>query len=94
MKSSKRNLRFCRLDLGPILSPTFIYPPVVSTTENLALIEPIQEVQNNYTIATKNEEILLEVNAEEVEPMLETQTNIARNPNIRNDVDYHSMKWL
>ena len=94
LKSSKINLRSCRLDPGPILSPTFIHPPVISTTENLAPIEPIQEVQDNYTISTRNEEHSPEVDAEKVEPILETPTNIARNPNIRNDVDYHSMKWL
>ena len=44
LKSSKINLRSCRLATGPILSPIFIHPPVVSTTENLAPIEPIQEV--------------------------------------------------
>ena len=42
LKSSKINLRFCRLTPGPILSPEFIHLPVVSTTKNLAPIEPIQ----------------------------------------------------
>ena len=94
LKSSKINLRSCRLDPGPILSPTFIHPPVISATENFAPIEPIQEVQDNYTISTRNEENSPEVDAEKVEPILETPTNIARNPNIRYDVDCHSMKWI
>ena len=94
LKFSEINLRSCRLAHGLILSPTFIYPPVVSATENVSPIEPIQEVQDNYTIVTRNEENLPEVDAEEVEPILETPTNIARNPNIRNDVDCHGMKWM
>ena len=77
-----------------MLSPEFIHPPVVSATENLAPIDPIQEVQDNYTVATRNENNLPDVDAEEVEPILETPTNIARNPNIRNDVDCHGMKWM
>ena len=44
LKSSKINMRSCRLATGPILFPIFTHPPVVSTTENLAPIEPIQEV--------------------------------------------------
>ena len=51
-----------------MMSPKFIHPPVVSATENLAPIEPIQEVQDNYTVATRNEEHLPEIDAEEVEP--------------------------
>jgi len=51
-----------------MLSPEFIHPHVVSATENLAPIEPIQEVQDNYTVATRNEEHLPEIDAEEVEP--------------------------
>ena len=68
MKSSKINLRSCKLTPGPILYPTFIYQPVVSATENLEPIESIQEVQDNYTVATRNEKKLPEVDAEEVEP--------------------------
>ena len=70
LKSSKINLRFYRLAPGPILSPTFIHSPVVSFTENLAPIESMQEVQDNCTIATRNEENLPKVDAEEVEPIL------------------------
>ena len=38
--------------------------------------------------------IFSDVDAEEVESILETPTNIARNPNIRNDVDCYGMKWM
>ena len=94
LKSSKINLRSCRIAPGPILSPEFIYSPVVSATENLAPIESIQEVQDNYTVATRNEENLPEVDAEEVEHILETPTHVARIPNIQNDVDCHGIKWM
>ena len=72
LKSSKIFLRSCRLAPGLELCPGFIHPPVVSVPENLAPIEPIQEVQDNFTVATRNEENLSEVDAEEVEPVLET----------------------
>ena len=35
-KSSKINMRSCRLAPGPELCPGFIHPPVVSVPENLA----------------------------------------------------------
>ena len=94
LKSSKINLRSCRLDPGPESCPGFIHPPAVSVPEILAPIEPIQEVQDNFTVATKNEENLPEVDAEEVEPILETRIHVARNSNIRKDVDCHGMKWM
>ena len=87
LKSSKINLRSCRLAPGSELCPEFIYPPAVSVPEVLAPIEPIQEVQDNFTVATRNEENLPEVDAEEVE-------HVARNPNIRNDVDCYGVKWM
>ena len=94
MKTSKINLRSCRLDPGPELYPMFIHPPAGSVPENLAPIEPIQEVQDNFTVATRNKENLPEVGTEEVEPILEAPIRVTRNPNIRNDVDCHGMKWM
>ena len=94
LKSSKINLRSCRLAPGPELCPEFIHSPAVSVPEILAPIEPIQEVQDNFTVATRNEENLPEVDAEEVEPILEAPIRVPRNPNIRNDVDCHGMKWM
>ena len=94
LKSCKINLRSCRLAPGPILCPDFIHPPAVSVPEILAPIEPIQEVQDNFTVATRNEENLPEVDAVEVAPILEAPIRVPRNPNIRNDVDCHGMKWM
>ena len=36
LKSFKIDLRSYRLDPGPILSPTFLHPHVISPTQNLA----------------------------------------------------------
>ena len=94
LKSSKINLRSCRLDPDPTLCPEFIHPPDVSVPEILAAIEPIQEVQDNFTVATRNEENLPEIDAEEVEPILEAPIRVPCNPNIRNDVDCHGMMWM
>ena len=94
LKSSKINLRSCRLAPGPELCPEFIHPSVVSVPENLAPIEPIQEVQNDFTVATRNEENLPGVDAEEVEPILEAPIHVAHNPNIQDDVNCHGMKWM
>ena len=68
MKSSKINLRFCKIAPGPILSPEFIHLPVIYPTQILAPIQPIQEVQDNFTVATRNLENLPEVGAEELDP--------------------------
>ena len=67
LKSSKINMRSCRLAPGPESCPGFIHPAAVSIPENVASIEPIQEVQDNFTVATRNEEHLPEVDVEEVE---------------------------
>ena len=89
LKSSKINLRLFRLAPGPILSPTFINPPVISPTLNLVTNQPIEEVHDKFTIVTRNEE-----NLAEVESILETPRHVARNPNIRNDIDCHEVKWM
>ena len=47
LKSSKINLRFCNLAPNPMLSPEFIHPSIISPTQILAPIKPIQEVQDN-----------------------------------------------
>ena len=60
----------------------------------MAPIQPIQEVQDNFTVATRHLENLPEVDAEEAEPILGTPRLVSRNPNIRNDVDCHGMKWM
>ena len=61
----------------------------MSPTQNLAPIQSIEEVQDNCTITTRNEENSPDTDIEEVEPILETLRHVSRNPNIRNDVDYH-----
>ena len=60
LKSFKIDMRSYRLDLGPILSPTFIYPHVISPTQNLAKNQ----------LATRNEQNLVKIDAAEVEPIL------------------------
>ena len=66
LKSSKLNLRSCILAPGPILSLTLIRPPIISPTQNLTRNQLIEEVHDNFTIATRNKENLAEVDAEEV----------------------------
>ena len=92
MKSSKINLRFCKIAPGPILSPEYIYSFVIFPTQLLAPIQPIQEVHETFIVATRNLENLPEVDVEEVEPVLGTPRLVSRNPNIRNDVNCHGMK--
>ena len=54
LKSSKIKLRSCRLAPVSELCSGFIHLPAVSVPESLVPIDPIQEVQDNFTITTRN----------------------------------------
>lgn len=60
------NLRSCSLTRGPILSASFIRPPVVSHNLDLAPKLSRIKVDDNFTLTTTNDENLPKVEAEEV----------------------------
>ena len=94
LKLSNVNLRSCSIAPNPILFPLFIYPPVMSPNLDLVPSSSRIEVEDNFTIATRNYDILPEVDTEEVDPILESPRNISRNPNSRNDSDCYGVRWM
>ena len=69
MKVSKANLRSCSLSRGPILSASFIRPPVVSPNLDLAPKLSRIKVDDTFTLTTTNDENLPKVEAEEVDTL-------------------------
>ena len=76
------------------MTSDFIHPPVapphVITASNSSQIG----VDLNVILTTRNDDNLQEVETEEVETTTEAPSNTTRNPNTRNDVDYHGVRWM
>ena len=94
LKLFKVNLRSCSLAPGPILSPSFIHPPVMSPNLDVVPNSSRIEVYDNFTLTTRNDKNLMEVDSEEVGTIFDSPRNISRNPNSRNDVDGHGVRWM
>ena len=77
-----------------MLSPSFIYPPAVSPNLNLTPNSSRIEVDDNFTLTTRSYENLLVVEANEVDTICQCPRNTSCNPNNRNDVDYHGIRWM
>ena len=93
-KLSKVNLRSYSLALGPVLTSDFIYPHVVPPYVDTAYNSYGREMVANFILTTTNDENLQEVEAEEVKTTIETPRNTTHNPNIRNDIDCHGVRWM
>ena len=93
-KIFKINLRSCKLAPGPVLSPSFVHPPTVSP--NLEVAPGASQIEKGpeLILTTRNDDNLEEVEAELVEPIIEPPRNTPRNPNSRNDVDCHGVRWM
>ena len=78
-KISKVNLRSCKLAPGPVLSPSFIHPPVVSP--NLDVAPNIFQAGKgpDLILTTRNDENREEVEAELVETIIEPPRNLTGN---------------
>ena len=94
LKVSKENLRSCSLVPGLILSPSFIRYPSVSPNLDLAPNSSRIEVDDNFTLTTRNDENLTEVDAEKVDTIFDGPRNISHNPNSRNNADCHGVRWM
>ena len=83
----KVNLRSCKLAPEPLLSPSFIHPPIVSPSLDMTLDTSQVEDGPDLILTTKNDKNLQEVEAELVETITEAPKNTSRSPNNRNDVN-------
>ena len=93
-KIFKVNVRSCKLAPGQVLSPSFVHPPTVSP--NLEVAPGASQIEKGpeLILTTRNDDNLEEVEAELVEPIIEPPRNTPRNPNSRNDVDCHGVRWM
>ena len=94
LKLFKVNLQSCSLAPGPVLSPSFIHPPVVSPNLDVVPNSSRIEVYDNFTLTTRNDKNLMEVDSEEEGTIFDSPRNISRNPNSRNDADGHGVRWM
>ena len=87
LKVSKVNLRSCSLAPGTIFFPAFIHTPIVSPNIDFDPNSSHIEIDDKFTLTTRNNENLLEVEFEEVYTIFEDPMNTSCNPNSRNNIN-------